>query len=244
MTVFSARNGLVAVLALGGFAVAAHAQPPAPVQPVPVQAVPGAPQVFKWPGGYMIMNGSEVIVRSTSPNGSSTNLITGSGNGIGNKIVVSGGAGGTTIVQGARNGIGNKLIVDPNDLLIDLDALLGDLKPARPVLPVIPPAAAPVIPPAPAPVIPPAAMPEIPPPAAVPAPAPVAPAPVAPAEPNAVAPSYKGKASPFWTKKAFSDAYDCNLYWDPTNKLWFRYGAEDDTYRPVPAQPAPPTDEK
>ena len=70
------------------------------------------------------------------------------------------------------------------------------------------------------------------------APAPTA---VAPA-PATAPPSYKGKASPFWTKKMFSDAYDCNLYWCPTTKLWFRYAADDDTYRPVPAQPAAPTE--
>ena len=32
----------------------------------------------------------------------------------------------------------------------------------------------------------------------------------------------------FWSKKAFSDALDCNLYWDPATKLWFRYGSDDD----------------
>jgi hypothetical protein len=191
--------------------------------------------VFKWPGGYMVMNGPEVIMRTTGPAGSSTNLITGSGNGVGNRIVVSGGAGGTTIVQNSRNGIGNQLITDPNDVLIDVDALLAGLKPGivNPVVPAVPviPPAAPV-----APAIPPAV-----------APVPVAPAP-APLDPKPVAqdtmPSYKGKASPFWTKKAFSDAYDCNIYWCPTTKMWFRYGAEDDTYRPVPVQPVAPTDAK
>jgi hypothetical protein len=159
----------------------------------------------------MIMNGSEVIVRSTSPGGSSTNLITGSGNGFGNRIVVDGGVGGTTIIKNARNGIGNHLILNPNDLVIDVDAIIAGVKP---VIPVIPPAVAPPADPAVAP----------------------APVPVAP-------PSYKGKASPFWTKKAFSDDYDCNLYWCPTTKLWFRYTAEDDTYRPVATQPpAPPVE--
>jgi hypothetical protein len=216
MKVFSLRTGLAALAALGGLATVASAQlPPAPVQPA-------TPKVVKWPGGYMIMNGSEVIVRNTTPGGGSTNLITGSGNGFGNRIVVSGGAGGTTIVQNARNGIGNRLILDPDDLLIDLDELLG--KPKAPVIPVIPKIAPadPVMPPAVAP----------------------APAPVDPKAEPAAPPSYRGKASPFWTKKAFSDAHDCNLYWCPTTKLWFRYTAEDDTYRPVPTQPAAPTDEK
>ncbi len=239
MYVPSLRTGLAALAALGGLAAVAHAQLPAPlpapVVPVPVApGVPGAPQVIKWPGGYMIMNGSEMILRSTGPAGSSTNVITGSGNGVGNRIVVSGGTGGTTIVKNSRNGIGNQLITDPNDVLIDLDALVPELKLGPklvvPVVPVVPPAGGPADP-----VIP---------PAVAPAPAP-APAPV-PVDGKAAPglPSYKGKASPFWTKKAFSDAYDCNLYWDPTNKMWFRYGVEDDTYRPVPVQPAAPTDEK
>mgnify|MGYP000446641436 CR=1 FL=1 len=138
------RTGLAAIVALGGAAAFAQAQsPPA--------AVPHTPQIIKWPGGYMVMNGSEVIVRSTGPGGSSTNLVTGSGNGFGNKIVVSGGAGGVTIVQNARNGIGNRLIVDPDDLFIDIDELLGIVKPrcVKPAVPAIPvaPAPLPVLPP-------------------------------------------------------------------------------------------------
>lgn len=220
MYVPSLRTGLAALAALGGLATTAYAQLP------PTAAVPQTPQVVKWPGGYVVMNGSEVIVRSTGPGGSSTNLVTGSGNGFGNKIVVSGGAGGTTIVQNARNGIGNQLITDPDDLLLDLDALLGGAKPrcAKPAVPPIPQAD----PNAPAAVAPPA----------------VAPAPIPVLPPAAEVPSYKGKASPFWTQKAFSDGYDCNLYWGPTAKLWFRYNSDDDTYRPVPTQPAPPADVK
>ncbi len=219
MYVPSLRTGLAALAALGGLATTAYAQLP------PTAAVPQTPQVVKWPGGYMVMNGSEVIVRSTGPGGSSTNLVTGSGNGFGNKIVVRGGAGGTTIVQNARNGTGNQLITDPDDLLLDLDALLGAAKPrcTKPAVPPIPQADpnAPAVPPAVAP----APIPVLPPPAAEP-------------------PSYKGKASPFWTQKAFSDNYDCNLYWGPATKLWFRYNSDDDTYRPVPTQPAPPADVK
>jgi hypothetical protein len=204
-----------ALTAVGVVAVTAHAQLP-PAAP----AAPQTPQVIKWPGGYMILNGPEVILKNTTPGGGSTNLITGSGNGIGNKIVVDGGAGGLTIVKNARNGIGNRLVINPDDILLDLDLPGLPLKPAVPANPVVPPKPAP----------------------ADPAVVPVAPAPtpVVPADP----PSYKGKASPFWTKKMFSDAHDCNLYWCPTTKLWFRYGAEDDTYRPVPAQPAAPADMK
>lgn len=199
MTLSSLRPGLVAWAAIGGLATTASAQLPAAPATTP------SPQVIRWPGGYMVMNGPEVIVRSTTPAGS-TNLITGSGNGIGNRIVVSGGTGGVTIVQGVRNGIGNQLILDPNDWLIDLDALLPGLKPAcpKPVPPVDPAPAVPLT------------------------------------DPAAVPPSYKGKDNPFWTKKVFNDSYDCNLYWCPKTKRWFRYTAEDDTYRPVPNQPAAP----
>jgi hypothetical protein len=35
-------------------------------------------------------------------------VVTGSGNGFGNKIVVDGGPGGVTIFKNARNGIGNR----------------------------------------------------------------------------------------------------------------------------------------
>jgi len=230
MFIPSLRTGLAALVAVGGIASVANAQLPS------AAVAPQTPQVVKWPGGYMVMNGSEVIVRNCGPAGSSTNVVTGSGNGFGNKVVVSGGAGGVTIVKNARNGIGNQLLTDPDDLLLDLDALLGNLKPVLPVVPQGQPNPAPPIP-----VIPqgePNA--QAAPPAVAPAPVPVLPPPADQAAP----PSYKGKASPFWTQKTFSDAYDCNLYWSPASKLWFRYGSDDDTYRPVPTQPAPPADVK
>ncbi|MBA4190363.1 MAG: hypothetical protein C0467_20440 [Planctomycetaceae bacterium] len=174
MYVPSWRTGLAALVALGGLGSTAYAQLP------PATVAPQTPQVIKWPGGYMVMNGSEVIIRSTGPGGSSTNLVTGSGNGIGNKIVVSGGAGGVTVVQNARNGIGNQIISDVDDLLLDLDALLGDVKPrcakrAAPVVPQGQPNPAPPIPvipqadpnaPAAPPAVAPAPIPALPPPAA------------------------------------------------------------------------------
>ena len=61
-----------------------------------------------------------------------------------------------------------------------------------------------------------------------------------PAGPVRPARCYKGKANPFWEKKAWSDAHDCNLYWSPADKAWFRYHGEDDTYRPVPGGPETP----
>jgi hypothetical protein len=197
---FPSLRVAIAGLAVGSFAAAAEAQVPG------APAVPANPQVVKWPGGYVVLNGPEVIIRSSN-SGGSTNLVTGSGNGFGNRIVVGGGGGGVTVIRNARNGFGNQLIVGADDLLLDLDALAAGPKPAcpkpAPVVPAVPPAADPANP-----------------------------------------PSYKGKDSPFWTKKQFSDAHDCNLYWCPTTKLWFRYAAEDDTYRPVPTQPPAPADEK
>lgn len=62
------------------------------------------------------------------------------------------------------------------------------------------------------------------------------PAPAEPAAPKL----YRGKANPFWDRKAFSDAHDCNLYWSPVDKCWFRYGSDDDTYRPVADGPPAP----
>ena len=209
MTFHAMRIGLAA-LAAGGLAAAASAQPPA------APATP-EPQVIKWPGGYMVINGREVIMRQNGT-GPSTNVISGAGNGVGNRIVVDGGAGGVTIVSGSRIGVGNKLVVDPDDLLLDLDALLKPACKPAPAVPMTPPK--PVAEPAPEPL-----------------PVPAAPA----AEP---APVYKGKANAFWAKKAFSDALDCNLYWCPTTKLWFRYHADDDAYRPVAVQPPAPVDEK
>ena len=117
----------------------------------------------------------------------STTVITNSGNGLGNRIVVSG-TGGTAIVKNVRNGIGNRLILDPDELLIDLDDLL--------------------------------------------------PQPAAKLQPKRLA--YSGKANQFWSKKQFNDELDCNLYWSDTDRLWFRYYADDDQYRPLKTQPAAP----
>ena len=117
MTSFLMRAGLCA-LASAGLLTAAHAQ---------------APTVVRTPGG------TEVILRSSTPGGGSTTVVTNSGNGFGNRIVV-GGSPGLTVVKNARNGIGNRLILDPDELLIDLDELCFpkaakpvEVKPAPPV---------------------------------------------------------------------------------------------------------------
>lgn len=197
---------LAAALAAGGLAATAHAQPPAPAAPA------AAPQVVRWPGGVMIQNGREVVVRQAGTPGRSTNVVTNSGNGFGNTIVVGGG-GGLTVVSGSRNGVGNRLVVDPTDLLLDLDLDFPDLK--------LPPRQAPAP-------VPPAANPEA---------VPVAPP---PAEVRPEPPLVRGRATEFWTARAFSDAHDCNLYWHPAARTWYRYHADDDTYRPAPNPPAPP----
>ena len=64
MTAYSLRAGLAALAAMGGLASVASAQLP-PANP------PATPKVVKWPGGYMILNGSEVIVRNNAPGGGS-----------------------------------------------------------------------------------------------------------------------------------------------------------------------------
>jgi hypothetical protein len=199
----------------------------------------------------MIMNGPEVIVRHAGVpevRAGSANIVTGSGNGFGNTIVVDGGRPGVTVVQNARNGIGNRLIVNPDDLLLDLDDLdLGvPLAKPAPVGPAGLPKPGPAAPADPG-VVPPTIPPAVAPPAgpAVPPADPMIeppPAPESPAVPvrTTAAPSYKGKANPFWSKKVWSDAHDCNLYWSAADRAWFRYASEDDTYRPVVGGPDQP----
>lgn len=95
-------------------------------------APPRAPQVIRWPGGSLTLDaplGPEVVRRTPSADGRSTTVISGSGNGFGNRIVVTnGGAGGTTVIRNSRNGWGNRIVVDPEDERIELAAR----GPARP----------------------------------------------------------------------------------------------------------------
>ena len=95
MTSFSARASAAALAAVGLAAAAAAQLPPPP-------AAPQAPKVVKWPGGYMILNGPEVIVRNTSPDGGSTNLVTGSGNGFGNRVAWWGEPAGDGVLTGSH----------------------------------------------------------------------------------------------------------------------------------------------
>jgi hypothetical protein len=151
-------------------------------------AAPTAPTVVRWPGGGVTVNGPEAVVRRQTAAGRSLNVVTGSGNGFGNTVVVDdGGGGGLTVVRNARNGVGNRLVLDPDDVLLELPPPRLDLPP--------------------------------------------------PAEPV-----YKGRDAKFWTKKVWSESYDCNLYWCPEYARWFRYDRGDDAYRPVPGDYDPAAD--
>jgi len=211
------QTKLAALAAVGGLAVAAQAQQPA--QPLPAQS----PQVIRWNGGYMVTDASgNVVVRQAGVPGKSTTVLDGVGNGIGNRIVVDNGPGGTTIVRNTRAGVGNKVLISPYEDLIDIDDLLQHSFGVRC--------------PKPAPKV-------------DPEPVLMPPSKVLPATPQAATQqpvpgpellAYKGKENTFWTKKAFSEGHDCNLYWSPTDKIWFRYVKDDDTYRPVLDGPPAP----
>jgi hypothetical protein len=53
------------------------------------------------------------------------------------------------------------------------------------------------------------------------------------AAPTRPAVEYKGRGTKFWTKKVFSTAYGCNLFWCPKTRWWFAYDKSTDTYKPV-----------
>jgi hypothetical protein len=131
----------------------------------------------------------------------------------------------TTYLNGVGNGVGNRIVVNNgraggttivtnsrlgfgNSIVIDDEEWLWDLPKVCP--PKRPPADPVLVPPQVIPVAPPAV--------------------------DAGPPVYKGKANDFWTKKEWSEAHDCNLYWDPNSKAWYRYHKDDDTYRPLPPE--------
>jgi hypothetical protein len=226
-------------LALAAFGLLACLGTTADAQQLPIPGIPGMPRVVTWPGGYMTMNGTDVVVRHGVPGWPSPNLVAGTVNGFGSRVVVGNGfAGGVALGSNGTTSFGRGVVVDLDSVTVALDDPFGDLGPVvvRPGSVVVPGLPTVRIPAVPAPPASPQAPPVTAPPAGTP---PMVALP--PADPNGTAaPSYKGKDSPFWSTKQFSDQYDCNLYWCPTTRLWFRYGAEDDTYRPVPVQPAAP----
>lgn len=92
-----------------------------------------APYVVRWPGGAVVVDplagrrptvtleGPAGVTRRPAADGRSTTVISGSGNGFGNRITVTnGGAGGTTVIRNARNGWGNRIVVDPEDDVLEL----------------------------------------------------------------------------------------------------------------------------
>lgn len=129
------RLKLAAVVAVGGLATTAHAQPGPQVQPVPL---PGpVPQVIQWNGGSVVIDGQSVVVKQNGVGGGpSVNVVTGSANGIGNRVVIDNGpGGGVTVVQDSRVGFGNSVVVGPNQLLVDVPGLPLGLQ--GPVVPVV-----------------------------------------------------------------------------------------------------------
>jgi hypothetical protein len=99
------RPAVAALGLLGGLAAAAAAQPAPPAGPAKAPAAPQR-QVIRWPGGWLSLDGPEVILRDGAATGS-TNVITNSGNGVGNRIVVdNGGVPGVTVLRNVRNGVG------------------------------------------------------------------------------------------------------------------------------------------
>ena len=98
------------VFALGllGCAIAASAAPPsAPAQ---------QRQIIRWPGGWMYLDEPGVIYHdAAAPKTGSTTAISGSANGVGNKIVVDNGkSSGVTVIRNSRNGVGNSVTVTPS----------------------------------------------------------------------------------------------------------------------------------
>ena len=177
------RTWTAAVAAFGLAGVAAAVDPLAPAAPPPLDPLPPPaevaptaplPQPQPLPPARVVVNGPEVIVHQRGNGSGSSTVISGSGNGFGNRIMVgSGPAGGTTVIQNSRNGFGNQIIVDGEEL--------GDFPPLV-----------------------------------------------------AAPPTYRGRDAKFWTKKVFSEDWDCNVYWCPKAGKWYRYAADEDVYRPLP----------
>ena len=107
------------------------AVPPLPTLPAPEPPAspdqepphPAVPKVVhhKWADGEFWTNGSQWIVRQRRSDASSTNIISNSGNGWGNRIVVDSGTptGSVTVIHNSRNGIGNRIVVDGVELRIN-----------------------------------------------------------------------------------------------------------------------------
>jgi len=152
--------------------------------------------------------------------GKNLNIISNSGNGVGNSIVVDGdGTGSTTIINGYPNGVGNKIVVDGQKVLnqpglIDNNwTLPEDIKALmeQDWDQWVPEAAKKFLPPG----VGNKWMPDC---RAV------------PGKTNVV---YKGKDNRFYQFSVFSPELDCMMYWDARTLTFFRYMAAEDCYRPV-----------
>lgn len=119
----TAAVGLTAVLWAQEPPVAPELDEPVPAVAEPADVAPVAPPVAK-----------------PKPRPDPWNIITGSGNGWGNRIVIDndGSGHGTTIISGARNGVGNRLVIINGQVMQDLPAVPRGrvaVVPARPVAP-------------------------------------------------------------------------------------------------------------
>ena len=177
----------------------------------PAPAARQQPRLLRWADGFLYSDGPATVFRQNGLPGRAANVIRGVGNGLGNSIIVDNGLGsnGVTVIENARNGFGNRIVIDG----IELDT--GNW--------IDPPA--------------------------------VSPwgvgrlfdnsrrAPVRRADPappvRTADPVYRGRDNPFWSKKVWSDTYDCNLYFCERSDRWYRYSRTGDEYRPIPSADSP-----
>jgi hypothetical protein len=79
--------------------------------------------------GALALGLSLTAAASAQPPATGSNVIRGSGNGVGNTIVVEGNGTGKTVISNSRNGVGNRIVVrnDGGTVVIDDDLLREDL---------------------------------------------------------------------------------------------------------------------
>jgi hypothetical protein len=160
-------------------------------------------------GAATAQDGVKVI---KTGDGKNLNVISNSGNGQGNSIIVNGdGSGGTTIINGYPNGVGNKIIIDGKEVIDQPGVIDPNWKMPADINQFIPANVRPWMDPG-------VARPWLPEANTVPAPGAVV---------------YKGKANPFYQFTVFSPEMNCQLYWDARTLRFFRYVEAEDSYRPV-----------
>ena len=185
-------------------------EPRAEVLP-PASPTRQQPRMLRWADGFLYSDGPATVFRQNGLPGRAANVIRGVGNGLGNSIIVDNGLGsnGVTVIENARNGFGNRIVIDGVEL--DTGSWID------------PPLASPwgvgrVF-------------------------DNVRRAPVRRAEPAPPVRTgdsvYRGRENPFWSKKVWSDTYDCNLYFCERSDRWYRYDRAGDEYRPIPSADSP-----